>query len=75
MPDEEKDPWKTLPKVPLAVWDRLLILFYRVLLVNDEAASQLFDEDEKVRLAARVRACELLSIVAADIPDGMLRNG
>lgn len=69
----ENDEWKTL-HLPLAVWDELIVFLGRILKVNGFNPEELVNEDRTVRVAARVRAVELLTIIARETPDVNLRN-
>jgi hypothetical protein len=68
MPEDEKDSWKTL-HLPLAIWDRLMVQYARILLANSEASGALVSEDKKVRTAARVDATEMLVLLCERTED------
>lgn len=69
----EPDRWKTI-YLPLDVWTNLIDLYARVLKANDLDPEALHSEDRTVRIAARVRATELLTVIGMHTPDEHLRS-
>ncbi len=76
MSDAEKDPWRTLQqKLPLGIYDRLIIQMSRVGRVNGISIRDfLADDKNKEMIGPRVCAWECLVILMENSGDDSLRN-